>query len=118
MEAEERQEREGNETMMVIKPTNTSIPLRNRWGARHWSNCCQPAARRVTSCFTKASNEHKKILNPRPARVKGLGTGGLERRSEQSLRRNITGLAAAPGCPTKAGDDGLWEGTSGACLSC
>lgn len=104
--------------MMVIKPTNTNITLGNQWGARHWSNCCQPAARRVTSCFTKASNEHKKILNPPPAQVKGLGTGPMERRSEQFLGRNITGLAAGPGCPTKAGDDGLWEGISGAYLSC
>lgn len=86
-EAKERQEREGNEMMMMIKVTNTDIPLWDQWGARHWNNCCQPAARRVTSSFTKSSNEHKKILNPPPAQMKGLSTGGMERRSEQLLKK-------------------------------
>lgn len=87
-EAEERQQREGNETTVEIKPANTNIPLGDQWGARCWNNCCQPAARRVTSCFTKASNEHKKKLNPPPEQMKGLEAGGMERRSEHLLKKN------------------------------
>lgn len=82
-----RDSKEKEMKLVVIKPTNTSIPLGDRWGARHWNNCCQPAARRVTSCFAKASNEHKKLLNPPPAQMKGLETGGMERRSEQLLKK-------------------------------
>lgn len=62
--------------MMVIEPANTNIALGDRWGARHWNNCCQPAARRMTSSFTKATNEHRKILNPPPGTDKRAGYWG------------------------------------------
>ena len=66
--------------MTVIKPNNTDGSSENRWGVRYWNNCCQPAAGRVTSCFSKASDEHKKLLNPPPVQMKELGSQGMERR--------------------------------------
>lgn len=102
--------------MMAIEPNNTDGPSGDRWGAWFWNNCCQAAARRVTSCFSEASDEHKKILNPLAAQMKGAGSRGVERREEQPLKERHHWSCRCPwtlGLQPKPGTDGLWGGFQG-----